>query len=220
MSRVPPAGFEPANAAFGGLRPFHLATACCTRGRIRTCDEALNRRLRCHFATLIEEARRERTGRPGHTVGHHQAGARRWSTARESNPALLLGRQGPSRSDSGTGRDKRGSAHRESNPVPLTGSQACSHRHLARVELRAGLAPAWDEVAARRLSLRSSGAGRKREESNLRDTWSGRLATGCAKPTCTSLPSTSRRRAVATSRRRDIAMSVPPRRFERLSLDS
>lgn len=127
--------------------------------------------------------------RPAHAV---------WSTARESNPALLLGRQGPSRSDSGTGRDKRGSAHRESNPVPLTGSQACSRKHLARVELRAGLAPAWDEVAARRLSLRSSGAERKREESNLRDTWSGRLATGCAKPTCTSLPSTtSQHRAVS-----------------------
>jgi hypothetical protein len=50
------------------------------------------------------------------------------STARESNPARRFGRPGPSRSDSGTN------------------------------ELRAGLAPACDEVATRRLSLRSSGA--------------------------------------------------------------
>ena len=66
--RVPPAGFEPANAAFGGLRPFHLAAACArgSRGPTRTDNLRLNRRPRCHFATLIRDERRmERTCRPG-----------------------------------------------------------------------------------------------------------------------------------------------------------
>ena len=39
---------------------------------------------------------RERTCGAGHTLGHRRANTRRvLSTARESNPALLLGRQGP-----------------------------------------------------------------------------------------------------------------------------
>jgi hypothetical protein len=38
---VPPAGFEPANAAFGGLRPFHLATACANRSLHQRQDSNL-----------------------------------------------------------------------------------------------------------------------------------------------------------------------------------
>ena len=60
------------------------------------------------------------------------------STARESNPARRFGRPGPSRSDSGTN------------------------------ELRAGLAPACDEVAARRLSISVQRSERTNEEETAR----------------------------------------------------
>ena len=47
----------------------------------------------------------------------------------------------------------RRSAHRESNPVPLTGSQACSRKHLARVEAKVGIGPTRTGVAIRRLPI-------------------------------------------------------------------
>src|SRR6185295_1492991 len=47
-----------------------MGTVVGTRGRIRTCDGALNRRLRCRFATLVSEPldRLERSS-PGYGPG-------------------------------------------------------------------------------------------------------------------------------------------------------
>ena len=50
-----------------------------------------------------------------------------WTTVRNSNPRLSLGRRGPSLSDNGGW-----SAQRESNPLLRTGKPACSLEHLGR----------------------------------------------------------------------------------------
>ena len=98
----------------------------CTRGRIRTCGETINRRPRCQ---LRHPGRRadvppgpHRGASPGRRTSFR-------STARESHPAHLLGRQGPSCSDSGT-KNSKWSGQRELPPRLRLGKPACLSQHL------------------------------------------------------------------------------------------
>ena len=84
------------------------------------------------FATPVDRVKRK-SGRagPGHTLGHHRAHARRWSTARESNPARRFGRPGPSRSDSGTNARRNGAASGNCPHTSDLASRRASHNTLA-----------------------------------------------------------------------------------------
>src|SRR5215212_9839963 len=121
-----------------------------------------------------ERRRRERTCRRGPHLG---APPRQrtpcLSTARESNPALLLGRQGPqplgqryeSKIEiegeraprlelSGTSRRSRDAAKWPlGNSVPSLQARACSRKHLARFEAKVGIGPTRTGVAIRRLPI-------------------------------------------------------------------
>src|SRR3954466_12126328 len=75
-ARGVPTGIRTLVSALRGRRPWpasrwgHSYRVNCTRGRIRTCGGALNRRLRCRFATLVSEPldRFERSS-PGYGPG-------------------------------------------------------------------------------------------------------------------------------------------------------
>ena len=123
--------------------------SCCTRGWIRTCTG-------CGLSASPLPL-----GYPGKSNKEER------STAGESNASLLLGRQGPSRSDSGAHANGTVSWNCPS-PSELATRCASDNTLTAQVELPAGLAPACDEVAARRLttsvhgSRRGDGANRTR----------------------------------------------------------
>ena len=74
-----------------------MGTVVGTRGRIRTCCGALNRRLRCRFATLVEEresgvpARATPWGITGltHVVSEYRPGVAPGSLAWKARSSLL-----------------------------------------------------------------------------------------------------------------------------------
>ena len=194
-----------------GVGPLSLARqASCDTGRIvlhvsPRGDSNSQRGLRTAAPDPPGGERRERTCRPGPhrgaTPGTTHAVS---STARESNPALSLGRRGPSRSDSGTNdgaasgncphASDLASRRASHNTLAADWSSAPDlHRHVTRLQLAAYL-------------FRSSGAEcrkRRRRESNARDYRRPRFSGPACYHSSTS-PS----------------FVVPPRRFERLSLDS
>ena len=91
-----PTGIRTLVSALRGRRPWpasrwgHSSRQTCTRGRIRTCGGALNRRLRCRFATLVSEPldRLERSS-PGYGPGTSPSTLERQCTA----AVLLDGRR-------------------------------------------------------------------------------------------------------------------------------
>ena len=127
-----------------------------------------------------------------------------WSGQRELPPRLRLGK--PACLSQHLGRDSIGTlgGFRPSRDGLASGKARRSPTRFNEMELRAGLAPACDEVAARRLSIsvQRSRRGRRRRESNARDCRRPRFSG----PACYHS---------STSPNLD-----PPRRFERLSLDS
>ena len=120
----PPGAIRTPNPAFGGRGPIQLAGGCRAPGRIRTCTSARRRRGadparhgRVAPGVGIEPTASRLTAGPHCLSGTLECGVERGgertcrrgphlgapprqrtpclSTARESNPALLLGRQGP-----------------------------------------------------------------------------------------------------------------------------
>ncbi len=128
---VSPGRFElPARPSEGCARSTRRGGRVrCTRGRIRTCGGTVNSRLRCQLRHPDRSGRAARATPWGITGSAHAVS----STVRESNPALLLGRQGPSRSDNGTRRDERskGAASRNCPCASDLASRRASHNTLA-----------------------------------------------------------------------------------------
>ena len=145
---APGAGFEPAVRRLTAVRVASFATPVC---RVK-----------------------QKSGRAGRATPWGNTGPTHAvsSTARESNPARRFGRPGPSRSDSGTNAERNGAASGNCPHASDLASRRASHNTLAAMELRAGLAPACDEVAARRLTVRSTGAGEETARIERARPWS------------------------------------------------
>lgn len=130
-----------------------------------------------------------------------------WTTVRESNSRLLLGRQGPGLSDNGGWSEQR-----ESNPRTSTWqadaepTQLCSHGGRSRsrtgdAEVAAPCLASWltdhgapagiepsSTAATSRGTECQPGASEEKERVELSGLSPGGVADRCAKPTCASSP--------------------------------